>query len=291
MDGLVELANKTFNLYRCSPLFSFDNDTRSSRNKPRSLALFLCSGLQLSIAGKTIQQSSRGEIKDVRFEHASIPEITFYDRHVKPLKLTIQLRFTKDKADTQHIFLLLPATVQSTHSPDFTYFPVMLAKAKNIVTTEVMEWLKKNYACHISPLPIPSPTFHSVIKTWVTTLFELAPLEDELVKAPTRNVQHALEIEYVIHDLKELANITLKLKIPEVMKMCKRLKDPKDFIFALQDHILHITKINVGALAIGKLTTTNMGLDKEGRLKIFGHISRMDAVKIVCELIELASTK
>lgn len=88
--------------------------------------------------------------------------------------------------------------------------------------------------------------------------------------------------------------------------MCKRLKDPKDFIFALQDHILHITKINVGALAIGKLTTTNMGLDKEGRLKvrdwkandgkanlvqIFGHISRMDAVKIVCELIELASTK
>lgn len=179
---LVELANKTFNLYRCSPLFSFDNDTRSSRNKPRSLALFLCSGLQLSIAGKTIQQSSRGEIKDVRFEHASIPEITFYDRHVKPLKLTIQLRFTKDKADTQHIFLLLPATVQSTHSPDFTYFPVMLAKAKNIVTTEVMEWLKKNYACHISPLPIPSPTFHSVIKTWVTTLFELAPLEDELVK-------------------------------------------------------------------------------------------------------------
>ena len=160
----------------------------------------------------------------------------------------------------------------------------MLAKAKNIVTTEVMEWLKKNYACHISPLPIPSPTFHSVIKTWVTTLFELAPLEDELVKgkwtewekdviwwiwiAPSRNVQHSLEIEYVVHDLKELANITLKLKIPEVIKMCKRLKDPKDFIFALQDHILHITQINVGALAIGKLTTTNMGLDKEGRLKV-----------------------
>ncbi|KAG1446003.1 hypothetical protein G6F56_009717 [Rhizopus delemar] len=165
----------------------------------------------------------------------------------------------------------------------------MFVKAKSSVAHEVIEWLKRSYSCNISDLFIPSPTFHGLVRSWVETLFELLPSEEELVQASSRIVEHSLEIEYITQ-LKELSKLTVKLKSAEVIKMCKKLKNRQEFVFALNDHLFNITKINIGSLTIGQLKTTSMGLDRSGRFKMSGHISRTEASSIVNELIELSKS-
>ncbi|CAO3698858.1 unnamed protein product [Rhizopus microsporus] len=221
---------------------------------------------------------------NLRFDTLSIPEL-----QLNPIRVKITLPLANDAKDTHHLFILIPATVASTENV-FTYFPLMLYRSKTIIATEVLEWFKKSYQCQFDDLLVPAPTFHSIIRTWVSTLFDLAPLEDEVVKVPMRTVQHSLELEYVTH-LKELSTIRVKLKTQEVIKLCKKLKNQDDFIFALQDHLFSITKINISALTLNELTTTNLGIRRDGKFKMFGHILRTDAVKIIEELIELASTK
>lgn len=85
--------------------------------------------------------------------------------------------------------------------------------------------------------------------------------------ASSRIVEHSLEIEYITQ-LKELSKLTVKLKSAEVIKMCKKLKNRQEFVFALNDHLFNITKINIGSLTIGQLKTTSMGLDRSGRFKV-----------------------
>ncbi|KAI9277452.1 hypothetical protein BY458DRAFT_453462 [Sporodiniella umbellata] len=291
MDGLVELANNTFHLFRCSPFYNFENDTRPSRNKPGSLALFICSELQLSLSHRKEIRGSRGELKDIRFENLAMPEIDFYSSQVQPLKITIDLKFAKDRLDTQHVFILIPAVVHPTQNSSFTYYPLMLVRSKDLVRTVVLEWFKTNYTCQISTLFINVAVFHSVIKGWIGTLLDLVPLEDELIQAPMKNVQHRFELDYVIHGCEQLSNVSVKLSTAEATKLCKKLTHQQDFVFVLQDHVFQATKLHVDALPIGRLKTTDMMLDRSGRLKFFGHISRKEASKVVNELIELASTK
>lgn len=98
---------------------------------------------------------------------------------------------------------------------------------------------------------------------------------------PMRTVQHSLELEYVTH-LKELSTIRVKLKTQEVIKLCKKLKNQDDFIFALQDHLFSITKINISALTLNELTTTNLGIRRDGKFKVY--IKKKDEY-ISCVLI------
>ncbi|KAI8994638.1 hypothetical protein BDB01DRAFT_201665 [Pilobolus umbonatus] len=274
-DDTEDLINITFKLYKSTPLIGFDSSVRQIGIRCHALAKRLCDALQLTMSGKRVMKRKDdmpilGEITDIQFTSMSIPDYVSYDSRITPMELSVSIHYHDKDTTTTNIFILLPSVDPIPNSTTtIPFYPLLLVKARSMVTAEVLAWLHETYSNHVNELKVPPSLLGELVELWSDTLITTpAPAEDR-IQLPGRITGFGVELDYVIPSVDELSKIKIKLNLTEATKIKYRVRDfHTSFLEALRNHLLHTTKINVSALVLDKSATAIVSMNREGKMKV-----------------------
>lgn len=125
----------------------------------------------------TIGMASDEKIKDelvgIRFDPFHIGSLNHYNSTIKPIKISIEIRYQDNKGRQTHTLFLMPSSYTPREDSAFVYYPLVLVKAPIDVLNQMVAWFDRRFFAKISRLTIPPDIMLSSIQIWVSSMLDL----------------------------------------------------------------------------------------------------------------------
>ncbi|KAI8388089.1 uncharacterized protein BYT42DRAFT_221349 [Radiomyces spectabilis] len=279
--SLPYLVNKTYKLYRCSPLFGFGGfDPRRRRRTEASLRRYLAIHMNLHNSDEPDPPAQafgrsqvRGELTKVEIQTMTIPEWPLVRPQWKPLDISITIQLKGKPTPNTHNVLMFPAiTPGKAQLPDeFACYPLVLMKTTHGVGEFVGTWLCKCFDSYLGPLHISNKTFETLVEAWTHGLYdslETADLVEATIPSRPYNYQ-SLELTYSVPNLEEITAISVSIRKEELMKIVGIIRANRmTTMQAIHHYVFRNTRLNISSLVLTRIGTPVAYLSTDGKLKV-----------------------
>lgn len=264
---LEELTNKTWRLYRASPLFDLSYGPAHLKHYGRALALYIETESRKGTAfgaeatgTKIVEFTSNTSLRTSSVDNNSVRIIVKNkERDAKgreTILLTAYLCCTDIKED-----------VTNSITKEFTFLPLVLIKGSVFLTKTLISFLQKRYDCVIRDMTFTTTDMH-----WMFAI-NAAFLPEKLEKKPA-------ELVYSMGNaIRGINKITFSIDSKHCQQLIKSAcgddnadlsQVQKDrFILALEQHFKAHFTLNLNTLKLERVATAVSVLGAEGRLKLF----------------------
>ncbi|ELT96885.1 hypothetical protein CAPTEDRAFT_224521 [Capitella teleta] len=263
-----ELLNKTWRLYRVSPMFKFKTECM----KLRHYSVHLASHIKAEVA--------KGLAVDAQVETADAAQFSLFSGlKIQPdeseaVEITLKQKPSRGSGEKEPRVVLTAILccvgapsedLRKVHS-DFTQLPLMLVKGPVTLTSYLTQFLELQFDCHVSPV-----VFSTCDLSWM-----LAMWAGFSSKTGNRKVQLSYSVPASIQGLD---NISMEINSDDCLRMWKYIHDENDESFhasevvclikSLEEHFVHHFGINLAAMNLYTVGTASAFVGAEGKLKVF----------------------
>lgn len=273
---LKDLVNKTWKVYKLSPLYNFSHRTTQLRSYARLLSAHIEAE---SLKGVAIGVNEN-EVAD-KVHISTFKGLAVSDADAEAVEIILKSKPKTGNGEPKVSLTAYLCSVgvdpetKSLMKSAFTYLPVMIVKGAVGLTGHLISWLQSQFDCHITPMSFCASDLSWVLATWAgygreeggtkpVELVYTVPKECEGLNTITMTIQatDCKDLWDCIHDSENE-----EFTIEEVVRFMK----------SIEAHFYHHFKIYLSALALKRVGTSIAMLGTEGRLKIFlkEHIHRV----------------
>ncbi|KAL0093346.1 hypothetical protein F4703DRAFT_1828999 [Phycomyces blakesleeanus] len=299
---LVGIVNKTFKLYRSTPLCNYSADRRKQKRLEKSLLQTLSSrlwfdpgdqsGMDIPSMTNSNITTYKGIIRSVSYRQLLIPDWPS-DGHREPIELRVELMsYDKNIQPVHQVIFFPPHRSEPPVAEGLTSFPLLLVKATSGIGEIIIKWLQGVHDCVINPFNVANKDLEEFVNTWTSSLLNRpAPPEERIEVAGTRmNQPRPLELVYGLPGVFHLTSITISLEPSELRHMLRvALASRVTMMDAIKGHILHTMSLDVQALNLVRLGTHVAYLTNDGKIKLIPNAERRQTIEIIRRLTDLAS--
>ncbi|KAI9481468.1 MAG: hypothetical protein EXX96DRAFT_566874 [Benjaminiella poitrasii] len=293
-DEIAEVANKSFMLYKISPLLRFHHTPFPDREL--SLGKHICGRLRLKDTTRNTHTKKNevylGDLTDLRIEPLNFDNIQLYDPDVLPLKITIEIMLYKDYRSVLHTFFLLPSPYIPPNeklAEEKTFYPLLLAKTTSRIRSGLLSWFENQFFATSTQLFISPSVMEEMVHIWIESIHNL-PDEDAFEEIPDSMIRPPLIMEYKT-DINDLSDIKISIEQHEAKAICKKIPERKMFLEAFQEHILKTTGVRIRSFIFHRVSNSLAILRQDGSVKINGHAYKVYAVQLIQSWINMAAKK
>lgn len=278
------LYNRTYQLYRVSPLHHADSDTpllhdRTLRTHAKRLREQLkgdnVRGVEVDFAGTEDALPNLGPLEECNWDMIG-DEDAWIDRHrqlVDPEASQVSQAMTAEEArgievsleyEKQSYNALLLRDPGVTSSPDgFTLLPLLLVKMPAPVREVFLNYVRTSFDAHVAPLKLPSAFITSSLETYFRHLSSSS--SSQSIQDIVRQLQVQLSFPNATALLKHLDITIASRHVPGFVSRGKLLKHAKEKPFTaalsryLKKHLaldlshpkVQVSRISCGSLSLG----------------------------------------
>ncbi|KAI7867928.1 kinetochore complex Sim4 subunit Fta1-domain-containing protein [Spinellus fusiger] len=300
-NDLARIVNKTFALYRCSPLFDFGAGLKKTTRREHALRRHLAAQLHFDPGDAPSMETAnrnrdgvpyKGIVLSTRFQPLVFPD---WPSGAEPIEITIEVSsYSKNMLPMHHI-ILLPSLRSGLDLPDgIASYPLILVKSASGVGEIVVHWLEKSMDCVIRPFQIPDHSLNGFVETWACSLLD-APSEDD---PPIRlfnsrpSAFQALELVYHFPSKGNINTVAISIHMEELSKMLTEARVQRiPLMEAIKSHLMTHMRLQVESLTLGRMGTPVVYLTNEGKLKFIPNGSKHRILQITKDLIQLAENQ
>ncbi|KAI9004868.1 hypothetical protein CLU79DRAFT_782270 [Phycomyces nitens] len=278
---LVGLVNKTFKLYRSTPLCNYTTNRRKQKRLEKSLLQTLASRLWFDPGDQTGMDipsmtnsnitTYKGLIQSVSYRQLLIPDWPS-DGHREPIELKVELvSYDKNIQPVHQVIFFPPHREEPPVAEGLTSFPLLLVKATSGIGEMMVKWLESVHDCVISPFNVANKDLEAFINHWTLSLLNRpAPPEERVEVVGTRsNNPKPLELVYGLPGVFHLTSITITLEPSDLRHILRvALASRVTMMEAIKGHILHTMRLDIQALNLVRLGTHVAYLTNDGKLKV-----------------------
>lgn len=297
-EDIALLADTTYTLHRCSPLFRFVATKREYLHLERLVAKAICDQLDLCVEGQEVDPNlprPSGKIYVLKFrpfEFEGFEHDNTY-REQPVIKFELEYHFYGKKRDRAQHMIMFPAKTippANTSSKEFWFYPLILSKLTAPVLNIVARVFERHFHAYISPLQVAPSLLESVVQYYAMSSCEPLLNDDMYIGDIRKSVrtEPMLRLEY-IGEGPEINTIKLSIRPNQVIKMCSLGSGPEEFYTMFRSHIRNSTKINLGAFLLNSVSCSIVSLSKEDKLKIPRASPKPYVFRVLEDLILLAS--
>jgi len=257
MVTLTDIVNKTFQIFKASPLYKFHRQTKDLKAYSNKLKHQF-----QDFAG--VPEEVRN-VADVNINLVEDDKMSDENNENQPVGVVVGLR---DKDKITFLQALLFPREHLEKNNEFIHFPIILIKANVSMTRVFIEWLQESFDCYISPLSIPS--------YYLSSLITLATLgnSDDRVKVLDKPVELTFFAPTKDKQNKEqpLKSITLSIPTAAVIKLSdvSQGDDSEQYINQSINKIFKsYFQIDLSAMPITRVGTWVAMVGYDGKLKVF----------------------
>ncbi|CAG8560312.1 2650_t:CDS:2 [Dentiscutata heterogama] len=171
------LINKSFTLYRCTPLYKFE------LSKLYQYAKEFKKFIEGQMTGilpfessldefENINMLKEGRVTDVVISRIKIREWNASNK--LPIGIEIQFRSKKSSTEQKFHLVLFPSIRHgddTKNSPSFSHYPLIIIKAPQRITTIFIEWVQRQFDCRICRHHLLSSNLKCIIGEWANFVF------------------------------------------------------------------------------------------------------------------------
>ncbi|KAI9270579.1 hypothetical protein BDA99DRAFT_502170 [Phascolomyces articulosus] len=189
-QGLVNLVNKTFDMYECSTFHGFRTERQICIKFESSLQRVLSKHLNIreittddkqlpsrSKIQRRIASNMRGDLQ--RVDVRPFP-IEGWDSPYTPMEINIHIRYDETDKDEISNIIMIPSKEQPENE-SFSAYPLLLVRSKQVVWEVVAHWIKRTLDCHVFQLTVPVALLGQIAEWWASYLYDMPPGENERV--------------------------------------------------------------------------------------------------------------
>ncbi|CAG8796800.1 1965_t:CDS:2, partial [Racocetra persica] len=223
------LINKSFTLYRCTPLYKFELSKLCQYAK--EIQKFIegqMNGIlpfDSSEEFENINMLKEGRVTDVVISRINVPEWNA----LNDLPIGIEIQFRPKRSSTEQKFhiILFPSRHGNDTNTDlsFSHYPLMITKAPQRITTIFIEWIQRQFDCRICRCHLQSSNLKSIVEEWAKFIL-CEPFNTyntnhtDLPSSPSASRQ--IELTYSIPNIAEIKNITLRISFEDTNRLYNR---------------------------------------------------------------------
>ncbi|KAF0527770.1 Centromere protein L [Gigaspora margarita] len=237
------LINKSFILYRCTPLYKFElsNLLQYAKEIKKFIEGQVTGILPFDSSLDDFENMLKeGKVTDVVISRINVPK--WNDSNNLPIGIEIQFRSKKSSTEQKFHIILFPSISHGDETKNrlFSHYPLIIIKAPQRITSIFIEWFQRQF--------------------------------DYLPNSPS--VSRQTELTYSIPNISEIKNITLRISFEDTKRLYKSIiqKDAEqtsNIMEGIENHFFHCLRIKFTSLILSKIST-NVGLVTcDGKLKLF----------------------
>ncbi|CAG8487189.1 7450_t:CDS:2 [Paraglomus occultum] len=254
------LANKTFSLHRCTPLYKFQRNSLTKYGE--ELYAFMVAQMTDSTTVITEEEADMFNGRVISVQITTINPSEWTGLAGSPLIVEIMYK---------------PRAM-------FTRFPMLLIKAPPKLAEIIFEWLQTRFDCRICRYRLQSAQLRFIAEEWAKSAFGQEQLEANNVKS--------LELSYSLPNIDELKTMTVNIPFEDVKRIyngCTTSSETDGRLMqAIEHHIFHISRIKLSSLVLSRIGTNTIYLAGEGKAKFFLLKDTNTTVKVLEQLIAIA---
>lgn len=258
-DISSSIANRSWRVYRVTPLFRFKTDAQSLKLYERCLNRFLAAETCVTTESTPTTAKRKPSLRKLEGD-------TDGDYGVE---MRITRSEGKENASKEELLAVLCCggglnnEGGKTKYPDMVSLPVCLVKSPALLQDLVLQWLENRFGCRACPL-LFSPTDLA----WMVTLFAG-------IGEPTSSVELTYKVPAVIEGLD---TINFKMDAKDMRRIWNKLHDQKQPYFtndeavmilkSMETHFYNHFKIHLNQMQLTTVGTSVAYIGSEGRVKI-----------------------
>ncbi|XP_028397968.1 centromere protein L-like [Dendronephthya gigantea] len=268
------IANKSWRVYRVSPLYCFKTDEKSLKLYERRLNSFLAvetSGITSVPSLNTRKKSTFSIFKGD----------TEGDYGVEIKLITNEGNENASKEELCAVLCCM-GSVKTVLKSNLSSLPVCLIKSSVLLKDLFLQWLENEFGCRACPL-LFSPTDLAWLASLCIGIGE-----------PTTSIEFTYSVPAVVPDLD---TITFKMDAKDARRIWNLVHNPKQPFFtndeairilkSMETHFYHHFKVHLNQMQLKTVGTSVAYIGHEGRIKFF---QEPYVCYILQQLIELANT-
>lgn len=268
------IVNRSWRVYRVSPLYCFKTDEKSLKLYERRLNSFLAvetSGVNFAQSLKTRKKSIFRMLKgDTEGDYG--------------VEIKVMTSEGKENASKEVLCAVLCSlgSVKTVLNGNFSSLPVCLIKSSVLLKDLFLQWLENEFGCRACPL-LFSPTDLAWLASLCIGIGE-----------PTTSIEFTYSVPAVVPDLD---TIDFKIDAKDARRIWNLVHNPKQPIFtndeairilkSLETHFYHHFKVHLNQMQLKTVGTSVAYIGHEGRIKF---LQEPYVCYILQQLIELANT-
>lgn len=264
------LINKSFILYRCTPLYKFElsNLLQYAKEIKKFIEGQVTGILPFDSSLDDFENMLKeGKVTDVVISRINVPK--WNDSNNLPIGIEIQFRSKKSSTEQKFHIILFPSISHGDETKNrlFSHYPLIIIKAPQRITSIFIEWFQRQFDCRICRYYLESSNLKIIIEEWTNLVFN-----QDLPNSPS--VSRQTELTYSIPNISEIKNITLRISFEDTKRLYKSIiqKDAEqtsNIMEGIENHFFHCLRIKFTSLILSKIST-NVGLVTcDGKLKLF----------------------
>ncbi|XP_041375663.1 centromere protein L-like [Gigantopelta aegis] len=273
------IVNKTWKLYRLSPLYKFSHKASDLRRYGTCLASFIA-----------IERA-----KGFDFESDKVDKAIFnMNKGIKVSSVdpeAIQIVISgKSKPESESSTVLLTAVLCGVdmeenpineNSDNFTFYPIMLMKSAVKLSQFFITWMERQFDCRITPFKLSPHQLSWMVAMWSGLASDSTNKPIKLVYSVPPEVEGLKQITYSIdpHDCKELWE-----SIHDKSKTMFTEEEVSKFMSSIETHFFNCFFIRISAMPLTSTGTPVAYCDGSGKIKIFSHKHVTAVLRYLTEL-------
>ncbi|CAG8458081.1 5519_t:CDS:2 [Gigaspora rosea] len=174
------LINKSFTLYRCTPLYKFDlsnllqyaKEIKKFFEGQVTGILPFDSKLDEHENINMLKELKERKVTDVVISRINVPN--WNDSNNLPIGIEIKFRFKKSSTEQKFHIMLFPSISHGDDTKNglsFSHYPLILIKAPQRITTIFVEWFQRQFDCRICRYYLESSNLKNIIEEWTNLVF------------------------------------------------------------------------------------------------------------------------
>ncbi|XP_046359935.2 centromere protein L-like [Haliotis rufescens] len=271
------LVNKTWKLYRLSPLYNFTPTPSHLRRYGTSLSV---------LVGERQRRSLITESKDlVRSLISPYRELTIGPDDPECIQILITGKTLKDIPTTLVTGFMFGVELQdslvSPHNGHFKHYPVLMVKGSMSLCKALTDWLESKFDCRVSAM-----TFSSVDLSWMVAMW--SGLSKGLKSKP-------VELLYTVpEEVEGLKKITYSIDAEDCQRLWDSIHDGssnefteeevKTFMDCLQSHFYGCFKVHLSSMFLTRIGTSIVYVGSDGKIKFFTESGVIPVLRYISEL-------
>ncbi|KAI9359792.1 hypothetical protein BD770DRAFT_385531 [Pilaira anomala] len=295
--NLESLYDKSFTMYRCSPLHNFPRNVKTFEDLEEQIAALLCENLGLYVVGQEVPSSvtPKGKITKLRFQPLELEEFEYdgNNRKLEPLKFELEIERSQLKTIQKQSLIMIPATdIRTSHEDSvFKFYPLVLSKATLPVFHIIEHLFEKRFDARMELLKIPHSLFESLVTRTAEVGLQMQLRSYEHI-AEFKDMQKlsSLKLEYLTNQV-NLKTFRVEITTDQLLKLTKLIGDSKKVYAGIWKHIFNGTKLKITALHLNSVSCHIASLSASSKIKIHHSATTRDLYGVLYELIDLASEK
>ncbi|XP_025115829.1 centromere protein L-like [Pomacea canaliculata] len=260
--SLPGLINKTWCVFYLSPLYGFSLDPQALKQYGRSLTTYFAQDRNKEITGDGNKKSCTFSVyKNIKVGDADPEAVQILvtgkppnGKKVGPVLLTAILCGVDIEVD--------PCVGFKEH---FVYYPIMIIKARIILSSQLCSWLESHFDCRIAPLRPTSMDLAWMVGMWSGNVTGRKSKPVELLYTVPEYCSGMTKITYTI-DADDCKVLWDSIHTAESAEFTE--EEVGTFMKSLEEHFYECFKVKLWKMQLTRIGTP-LAYVGDGRLKIF----------------------